>query len=125
FAFTFLNASTTACFGIANGLSVDPGWFTRLLPALRPVGPADHPGRAVAFAPPPLQRPHRYYETVRRRARRRYSTPNGFCRPRRSLSPGQRPGRFRTRLPTFPTKAAEQVHTASVPDTALSLPRFC
>jgi hypothetical protein len=25
FAFTFLNASTTACFGIANGFSVDFG----------------------------------------------------------------------------------------------------
>ena len=33
FAFTFLNASTTACFGIANGLSFDLGSFTGLLPA--------------------------------------------------------------------------------------------
>src|SRR6266536_2694692 len=31
-AFTFSNASTTACLEITNGLSGDFGWFTRLLP---------------------------------------------------------------------------------------------
>jgi len=30
---------------------------------------------------------HRYYEPVRRQAPRRYSTPHGFCRLTRSLSP--------------------------------------
>jgi len=33
FALTFLNASITACLGIANGFSDDLGWFTEFLPA--------------------------------------------------------------------------------------------
>src|ERR1017187_187388 len=53
FAFTFLNASTTACFGIANGLSFDFGSFTALLPAHRPV---DY-RRNFTDEPPPWLQP--------------------------------------------------------------------
>src|ERR1039457_1955504 len=48
FAFTFLNASTTACFGIANGLSFHFGSFTALLPAM---------GRLITAELPRMSRP--------------------------------------------------------------------
>src|SRR6266542_1565093 len=83
--------------------------------------PVDHtnlPWRAVPLAPPSLPGLPSYYKTVRQRVQQRYSTPCGFRRLERSLSPGQpAPSHVRTRLPTFPTRAADRVHAASMPDT--------
>ena len=76
--------------------------------------------RSGPFAPPPLQGLHHYYEPVRQRTLHRYSTPHGFCRLERSLS--CRPqlaadSSIRVRLPKFRTRAADQPHVTSTPDT--------
>src|SRR6266542_2189450 len=52
----------------------------------------------------------------------RYSTPHGFCRLTRSLSPTRSPSTGQavstSRLPTFHAGAADQDHAAFMPDTA-------
>src|SRR5216683_1651173 len=46
-------------------------------------------------------------------------SPPGFCRSDAPSCPARNwPGSVRTRLPTFPAKAAAEVHAASMPDTA-------
>src|ERR1700679_2476080 len=73
FPFTLSQTSQTSCFEIWNGLPDAFSPSTRLLP-VTPVDLANSShGRPCPFAPPPLQGLHRYYEPVRRRARRRYS----------------------------------------------------
>ena len=118
FAFTFLNASTTACFGIANGLSVDFGWFTGLLPTT---------GRLITenFPDEPSPWLHAHYRpftaTTRRSASKRGigTQPLTVSAARSAPSrPANPPGHIHARLPTFPTKAADEVHATSVPDTA-------
>jgi hypothetical protein len=80
FALTLFHASQTARFKISNGLPGDFSSPTRLLPGQRLVDRTNGHGRPGTFAPPSLQRAHRYYEPVRRRAPRRYSIPHGVNR---------------------------------------------
>jgi hypothetical protein len=105
-----------------NGLAEVFNSFTRLLPEhFRLIEQTSHE-RPGPFAPAPLQDLRRYYEPVRRRAARRYShaPPENFRLPGLSLSPPAAEARdgIATRLPTFPTKAADQAHAAFMPDTA-------
>src|SRR5680860_597984 len=66
FALTFLNASITICFGIANGLLTDFGSFTGLLPAHRRLTTDELPGQPS----PLLQTDYRpFLATTRRSAR--------------------------------------------------------
>src|ERR1035441_9762220 len=88
FAFTFRNASTTACLEIANGLSVDFGWFTELLLASRPVASETFPDEPSPSLPPHYRG---FITTTRRSASRRGdgTQPSRFLPLRRSLLPSQ------------------------------------
>src|SRR6266545_3321393 len=68
---------------------------------------------------PHYKGPHHYYETVRQQAWRRYSALTVSAAQTLPLAqPTSSRDTIHTRLPTFPTKAADHVHAASMPDTA-------
>ena len=112
----------TSHFEISNGLPDD--FSSPIATPPEPTVPVDRTNTATDDPTPSLhphlQGLHRYYESVRQRAPRRYSRPHGFSRLGDSLSPPAKPERAVSgrAFSTFRAEAADRAHVASMPDTA-------
>jgi hypothetical protein len=87
-ACTFLNASTTACFEIANGLPADFGSSTELLPTFRPVDHRKTSRMSRPLGSRPITGPSQLLRDGPPACEATVLSLLRFCRLRCSLSPG-------------------------------------